>query len=218
MAHVVNTSIAAVKISVSSPREMYYQSRFNPFDREIHLEEDHFSDNPEGNLFGRDSSSPASALSSHSSGQERFSLPGDTDKVTFAELGLAEDHFSHPEGHFGFSKTEELEMAIDNCKGLIRKASPNSDRQKNLVQKLVQLRLKLQELKEEPEVREKNVVLALGHRLLRKESRSTKYYCEKCNGIIWGVVQEWRKCLDCGYRCHDKCVPQITRNCAMMKA
>ncbi|XP_076471617.1 differentially expressed in FDCP 8 homolog A-like [Babylonia areolata] len=215
-AHGQNPADSAVSqdsgASRNSSREIYHQSRFNPFDRDIHLEEDHFSDNPENSFFGHDSSSPASALSSQSSAQD-----GDSDKVTFAELGLAEDHFSRPEGHFGFSKTEELEMAIDNCKDLIRKSNPNSDRQKNLVQKLVQLRLKLQELKEEPVAGEKDVVLALGHRLKRKESRSTKYYCEKCNGIIWGVVQEWRKCLDCGYKCHDKCVPQITRNCAMTK-
>ena len=38
-------------------------------------------------------------------------------------------------------------MAIDNCKDLIRKAIPDSARQKNLVRKLVQLRLKLQEMK-----------------------------------------------------------------------
>lgn len=45
------------------------------------------------------------------------------------------------------SSTEEMEMAIENCKELIDQAQPHSDRHKNLVQKLVQLRLKLQELK-----------------------------------------------------------------------
>ena len=51
------------------------------------------------------------------------------------------------QGHFGLSSNEELEMAIDNCKEMIGKAQPHSDRMKNLVQKLIQLRLKLQELK-----------------------------------------------------------------------
>ena len=51
------------------------------------------------------------------------------------------------QGHFGLSSTEEMEMAIENCKELIGRAQPHSDRHKNLVQKLVQLRLKLQELK-----------------------------------------------------------------------
>lgn len=42
---------------------------------------------------------------------------------------------------------EELEMAIETCKEMIIMANPHSDRQKNLVKKLVQLRMKLQELK-----------------------------------------------------------------------
>lgn len=72
-------------------------------------------------------------------------------------------------------------------------------------------------LQDEPVIKEENVMTVLGHRLIRKESRSSKYYCEKCNNLIWGLVQEWKQCLDCGYRCHEKCVPQITRNCAMVK-
>ena len=59
---------------------------------------------------------------------------------------------------------------------------------------------------DEPQVIEKNVVSVLGHRLMRKESRSSKYYCEKCNSIIWGLVQEWRKCLGKG-------VQQRLRHC-----
>ena len=44
------------------------------------------------------------------------------------------------------SHVEELELAIDNCKDLIRTCGQGSDKQKNLVTKLVQLRLKLQEI------------------------------------------------------------------------
>lgn len=45
------------------------------------------------------------------------------------------------------SSTEELEMAIETCKDMIVTAQKDSDKQKNLVRKLVQLRIKLQELK-----------------------------------------------------------------------
>jgi Flp pilus assembly secretin CpaC len=45
------------------------------------------------------------------------------------------------------SSTEEMEMAIENCKELVEKAQPHSDRHKNLVQKLIHLRMKLQEIK-----------------------------------------------------------------------
>ncbi len=43
------------------------------------------------------------------------------------------------------TSTEELEMAINNCKLLVFDAPEHSERRKNLVGKLVQLRLKLQE-------------------------------------------------------------------------
>ena len=51
------------------------------------------------------------------------------------------------QGHFGLSTVEELEMAIRNCKVLIFEAAEHSERRKNLVNKLVQLRMRLQEAK-----------------------------------------------------------------------
>ena len=51
------------------------------------------------------------------------------------------------QGHFGLSTVEELEMAIRNCKVLIFESAEHSERRKNLVNKLVQLRMKLQEAK-----------------------------------------------------------------------
>ncbi|XP_025087005.1 differentially expressed in FDCP 8 homolog A-like [Pomacea canaliculata] len=208
--------------SGSSMQELYYQSRFNPFDRDFHLEEDHFSDNPESNLFDRKNSSPTSISSCLDSGDiinndHEYSQESDEGQVTFAELGLAEDHFSHPEGHFGLSKTEELELAISNCKELIIAAPTNSDRQKNLVSKLIQLRIKLQEIKEGPAPVEPNMLIVMGHVFKKKTSHSSKYYCEKCNKVIWGMLQEWHRCIECGYRCHDKCVQLITRTCAIVK-
>ena len=53
------------------------------------------------------------------------------------------------QGYFGMSSTEELELAIETCKDMILLSQKDSDKQKNLVKKLVQLRLKLQELKVE---------------------------------------------------------------------
>lgn len=47
----------------------------------------------------------------------------------------------------GFSSYEELENAISTCKQLIRQAPEKSQRKKDLVTQLVQLRLKLHELK-----------------------------------------------------------------------
>lgn len=93
-------------------------------------------------------------------------MPED-DHITNALLGITEDHYAQPEvgdtfsrlsvskvdagvlfqGHFGLSTIEELELAIQNCKQLILQTPPRTDRMKNLVGKLVQLRLRYTEAK-----------------------------------------------------------------------
>ena len=45
------------------------------------------------------------------------------------------------------STIEEIEMAIKNCKEMILESAESSDRRKNLVHKLIQLRIKLVEAK-----------------------------------------------------------------------
>ncbi|XP_022331608.1 differentially expressed in FDCP 8 homolog A-like [Crassostrea virginica] len=196
----------------SELKKLFSEVRFNPFDRDLHMEEEHFKDDV---ILTMASEHDKNKCSSNSSSWADVS--DDNPEITNADLGLAEDHFSHPEGHFGLSSTEEMEMAIENCKELIGRAQPHSDRHKNLVQKLVQLRLKLQELKDGPEPVPQDVKLVVGHKFQTQESRSTKYYCEKCNAMILGVIQKWFRCAECGYSCHEKCLNNITRMCASQK-
>ncbi|GFR70834.1 differentially expressed in FDCP 8-like protein [Elysia marginata] len=212
------------KISTSKRRPLQTQStnapartgRVNPFNRDLLVEEDHFSDTE--NFFLRHGQSTGSytSSSSHSQGFDWQNQPEDS-SVTFAELGLSEDHFSHPQGHFGLSGAEELELAIENCKELIRDATPDSEKQKNLVLKLVQLRIKLQEIKEGAEPLPENMKVILSHKMLLHTSKTSKYYCERCNGGIWGMLQVWYKCTECGYRCHERCLHQILRTCPKAK-
>ncbi|RUS78572.1 hypothetical protein EGW08_013679 [Elysia chlorotica] len=188
--------------------------RVNPFNKALLVEEDHFSDTE--NFFRHGQSIDSYSSSSLSQGFDWQNNPEDS-SVTFAELGLSEDHFSHPQGHFGLSGAEELELAIENCKELIRDAVPDSEKQKNLVLKLVQLRIKLQEIKEGTEPVPENTKVILSHKMLLRTSKTSKYYCEKCNGGIWGMLQVWYKCTECGYRCHERCLHQILRTCAKAK-
>ncbi|CAG5118493.1 unnamed protein product, partial [Candidula unifasciata] len=208
----VSNSMSA--ISKTSHRHKVNAGRMNPFNNELLIDEDHFSDTYE-NYFRSDRHSTSSTRSSSvSQGPDWQHDPSD---ISFAELGLSEDHFSHPQGHFGLSGAEELELAIENCKELIRDTVPGSDKQKNLVLKLVQLKIKLQEVKEGPEPVPDNVKLILSHKMMLMSSRTSKYYCERCNAAIWGMLQVWYKCTECGYRCHEKCLQQILRTCAKAK-
>ncbi|XP_064640629.1 differentially expressed in FDCP 8 homolog B-like isoform X2 [Lineus longissimus] len=146
-------------------------------------------------------------------------LVKDENDITFADLGLAEDHFSQPEGSFGLSTTEELELAIESCKELIMETGDNVERKTNLVGKLIQLRMRLQDAKDGFEERAVDVdtKLVLGHKFTKKETHRSKHYCEKCNNVIWGVLQVWYRCSECGFCCHGKCLNLITRMCASIK-
>lgn len=132
------------------------------------------------------------------------------------EIGLIEDHFSCPEGYFGFSTSEELEMAIENCKEIIMQTPENTEKKKQLIKKLVQLRLKLQETKEGlNKLPDSKVVL--GHSFELRSLERPQQYCEKCCRVIWGVLHGWYCCKSCGFKCHSKCLNLITRVCASTK-
>ncbi|KAI8336193.1 integral peroxisomal membrane peroxin-domain-containing protein [Chlamydoabsidia padenii] len=36
-------------------------------------------------------------------------------------------------------------------------------------------------------------------------------YCDKCNGLLWGLVRQGVKCEDCGYSCHQGCKSSAPR-------
>ncbi|XP_052802774.1 differentially expressed in FDCP 8 homolog A-like isoform X2 [Mya arenaria] len=187
----------------SEAQSSYKDSRFNPFDRDLHVEEDHFEDD----RFDQESGTNTGRLKSDSNASSSSTQPNartsqSSDDVTFADLGLSEDHFSQPEGYFGMSGSEELELAIDTCKDLILRATKDSDKQKNL---------------EGPEPVKEGVKLVVGHKFVLNSGAGSKHYCERCNAVIWGVLQQWYKCSECGYCAHEKCLNQITRKCACVR-
>lgn len=200
-------------MSTISDREWFEGQRFNPFNTEVVFQEDHYSE------VGSTSSSDSHAWSFiHDN-----SIPTkDTLDISFAELGLAEDHFSHPEGHFGQTSEEELLMAIENCKELIRQCDASvatgAERQQKLVRKIIQLRMYYQELKEGPVQADPEIKVVMSHHFKMRVG-ATKHPCEKCKGVIWGMIgiHPWYKCQDCGYHCHQKCLNTVTRICPSAK-
>lgn len=135
-----------------------------------------------------------------------------------AELGLSEDHFSRPEGLFGFTNVEELENAIENCKEMILETTEMSEKRKQLVRKIVQLRLKLQETKESDNDSPPEEKVLMGHKFTKSaQLEESRDYCEKCCRIIIPLLHTWYRCYECGYRCHNKCLDAIKRMCAKVK-
>uniref|UniRef100_A0A673VU42 Differentially expressed in FDCP 8 homolog n=1 Tax=Suricata suricatta TaxID=37032 RepID=A0A673VU42_SURSU len=132
------------------------------------------------------------------------------------DLGLSEDHFSRPVGLFLASDIQQLRQAIEECKQLILELPEHSEKQKDAVVRLIHLRLKLQELKD-PNEDEPNIRVLLEHRFYKEKSKSVKQTCDKCNTIIWGLIQTWYTCTGCYYRCHSKCLNLISKPCVRSK-
>ncbi|XP_030154703.1 differentially expressed in FDCP 8 homolog isoform X1 [Lynx canadensis] len=132
------------------------------------------------------------------------------------DLGLSEDHFSRPVGLFLASDIQQLRQAIEECKQVILELPEHSEKQKDAVVRLIHLRLKLQELKD-PNEDEPNIRVLLEHRFYKEKSKSVKQTCDKCNTIIWGLIQTWYTCTGCYYRCHSKCLNLISKPCVRSK-
>ena len=47
---------------------------------------------------------------------------------------------------------------------------------------------------EGPEPVEEGVKVVVGHKFELHSSSSAKHYCEKCNAVILGLLQQWYKC------------------------
>ncbi|XP_071670623.1 differentially expressed in FDCP 8 homolog isoform X5 [Patagioenas fasciata] len=140
--------------------------------------------------------------------------PGDPEGTL--DLGLAEDHFSRPEGLILTPDVQQLRQAIEECKQAILALPEHSERQKDAVVRLIHLRLKLQELKD-PGEDEPNIRVVLEHRFYKEKSKSVKQMCDKCSTIIWGLIQTWYTCTGCYYRCHSKCLPLVSKPCVRAK-
>ncbi|KAM7039955.1 differentially expressed in FDCP 8 homolog isoform 2-T3 [Molossus nigricans] len=119
-------------------------------------------------------------------------------------------------GLFLASDIQQLQQAIEECKQMILELPEHSERQKDAVVRLIHLRLKLQELKD-PNEDEPNIRVLLEHRFYKEKSKSVKQTCDKCNTIIWGLIQTWYTCTGCYYRCHSKCLNLISKPCVRSK-
>jgi hypothetical protein len=97
------------------------------------------------------------------------------------------------------SSVSDLEKAVEQCKEMVLDSAECSDERKWLVRRLIELRLRLQEMKEASEYDEtsrKATKVVFGHHFILQNETSarTKYHCDRCAGIIWSVVHSWYCC------------------------
>ncbi|XP_014240512.1 differentially expressed in FDCP 8 homolog isoform X1 [Cimex lectularius] len=122
---------------------------------------------------------------------------------------------------FAFT-TEELTEALERCKTLVMTSEECSDERKWLVRRLVELRHRLAQAKENELIKnqpeQEEVQVRLGHNFVvnYQPASATSLYCDHCCGTIWNVVSYYYRCIDCSYRIHIKCLHFITRVCPIL--
>ncbi|KAH8018681.1 hypothetical protein HPB51_010508 [Rhipicephalus microplus] len=108
---------------------------------------------------------------------------------------LLYSQWNSPQGLLRFSTIEDLEKAIEHCKEMILDSEENSEKRKTLVIRLVQLRQKLQEIKDgPPEEKAEDIKVVMEHQFESRTYERAQQYCEKCCGSIWGVLYGFYQC------------------------
>ncbi|XP_076228931.1 differentially expressed in FDCP 8 homolog isoform X4 [Nomia melanderi] len=116
---------------------------------------------------------------------------------------------------------EDLKEMVEKCKQMVLESAECSDERKWLVRRLIELRLRVQELRETSEENLLETQVILGHHLIPQKyhiTTSGPVYCDHCSGAIWTMLQSWYMCNDCKFSCHWKCLNSICRVCVHVVA
>lgn len=111
---------------------------------------------------------------------------------------------------------EDLQRMIEKCKQMVLESAECSDERKWLVRRLIELRLRVQELRETSDQKLLETHVILGHHLVPQKYHITSsgpVYCDHCSGTIWMMLQSWYMCSDCRFSVHWKCLSNICRVC-----
>jgi len=149
----------------------------------------------------------------------------DSSNTSINSLDLDNNYIHDSEELFwtGMETVQQLETAIKKCKEDILSIQETSEEKRLLVQNLVKLRLRLQDVQEiELYTDPKKVKVIQCHKFVRQSVGQIKFktsqlYCESCVALIWIPVQSWFCCSDCEYISHSHCLNSIKRVCASVK-
>jgi len=127
-----------------------------------------------------------------------------------------------------FDTIEDVSHAIDACKKAILETIENTDSRKEMVLRLIQLRIRFEDMKERADQASNinNIVETRGHVFVSYQdiknpipgvSNVSRIYCQQCGYGIWVHLQSSQHCQDCGYSVHSVCLENIMRGCVAEK-
>ncbi len=120
---------------------------------------------------------------------------------------------------------EDVSAAILACKKSICETTENTQSRKSMVNRLIQLQIRQEDLKEKQ-------ALALttfetcGHAFVQYahdikipgiHDFKSGVYCQQCGSVIWISLQSSQFCTGCGFGAHYACMDSIMRTCVATK-
>ena len=134
-------------------------------------------------------------------------------------LDVQADHFAD----LSLDSLDDVAAAMDACRTSATKTNASSEQRKEIVRKLIKLRIRYQDLKE----RKENPLggyESRGHRFINYAdghipgvTNAKKVYCQQCSGPVWIYLQASQHCQECGYSVHASCMGDIRRDCVAIK-
>lgn len=137
-----------------------------------------------------------------------------------------------------------ISTAIESCRQTVIESDENSEERKQLVQRLINLRICYQDLKERLDRPDQSCLETRGHvfvhfqvkftgiklvqhlkrffkclkeALIPGVTNSRRVYCQQCCGRVWLSLQSSQHCGECGYSVHSNCMDNIMRECVAVK-
>lgn len=92
---------------------------------------------------------------------------------------------------------DDLQEMVRKCKVMVLESAECSDERKWLVRRLIELRLRVQELRETSDENLFETRVILGHHFAPQKyyiTTSSPVYCDHCSGAIWTMLQSWYMC------------------------
>jgi len=144
----------------------------------------------------------------------------DEDFITFTQSDA--DYFASAK----LDSIEDVSEAIAACKSNILETTENTPGRKSMVNRLIQLQIRQEDLKEKQEL-SSTTFETRGHTFVNysngikipgvQDFRTGQVYCQRCVSIIWITLQSAQFCTMCGYGVHYSCMDNIMRTCVATK-
>jgi len=109
---------------------------------------------------------------------------------------------------------EDIQEAIQGVKRTILETEVSSQARKDLVHKLIRLRIKKEDLENRKYFQLPGELESLGHNFVPGDIKHTRViFCDECGGTLWHLLQTVYSCKTCSHLVHAHCMNNLKRKC-----